>query len=153
MSPCVKKIRTVDLPAVLSLINELALYEKAPDEVEMTLDQLQKDFETGCFDDLVVLENEQVLGFALYYFGYSTWKGKTLYLEDFVVSEEKRGRGIGKLLFEAIIQEAKQTSCKRMDWQVLDWNEPAINFYKKYDAKLEAGWLNGRFYAQDLECL
>ncbi len=149
----IRKVKKEDLVTVLKLIVQLAEYEKEPDEVDMTLSQLENDFENACFDAVVALKNDEVVGFALYYFGYSTWKGKTLYLEDFVVSEQKRGQGIGKLLFEAIIQEAKNTDCQRMDWQVLDWNEPAINFYKKYEAKLEEGWLNGRFYSEDLKRL
>ena len=84
-----------------------------------------------------------MVGFALYYIRYSTWKGQCLYLEDFLVTEQQRGKGIGALLFERIIQEAKEKGFRRMVWQVLDWNEPALNFYKKYDAKLDPEWVNG----------
>ncbi|MBC8475074.1 MAG: GNAT family N-acetyltransferase, partial [Bacteroidetes bacterium] len=91
-----------------------------------------------------------VVGFALYYTGYSTWKGRTLYLEDFLVSENHRGRGIGKLLFDAVVLEAKKRDVKRMDWQIIDWNEPAINFYKKYNATLDGEWINGRLFEEDI---
>jgi GNAT superfamily N-acetyltransferase len=148
-----RKVTIDDMTDMLYLINELAIYEKEPDEVDMTLVQLEDDFKDDCFDAFVAVDEDKVIGFALYYFGYSTWKGKTMYLEDFVVAESRRGQGVGKQLFEAIIAEAKNTNCKRMDWQVLDWNEPAINFYNKYEAKLEEGWLNGRFYSEDLKRL
>lgn len=85
----------------------------------------------------------KVEGFALYYIRYSTWKGQCLYLEDFLVTEKLRGKGAGKLLFERIIEEAKEKGFKRMVWQVLEWNEPAINFYKKYNATLDPEWVNG----------
>jgi len=133
-----------DCPRLLELINELAIYEKAPEEVTVTL----KEFEDAGFGAqpvwkaFVAEADGLVQGFALYYIRYSTWKGCRLYLEDFLVTEEMRGKGIGKLLFDRIIAEAKEKGFNGMTWQVLDWNEPAINFYNKYSAGLEAGWLN-----------
>lgn len=133
-----------DCSRLLELIHELAHYEKAPHEVTVTL----QEFEEAGFGDkpvwtAIVAEVEEVVqGFALYYVRYSTWKGCRLYLEDFLVTENYRGQGIGKRLFEAVICEAKQKGFKGMVWQVLDWNEPAINFYKKYEASLESEWLN-----------
>ncbi len=141
-----------DIPAIFSLIKELAIYEKAGDEVETSIEQLEKDgLEDNLFQCFVAELDEKVVGFALYYFGYSTWKGKTLYLEDFVVKETHRGDGIGAMLFERLIQEANHQKAHRMDWQVLEWNAPAINFYKKYNAHLDPEWINGRFYNIDLE--
>jgi GNAT superfamily N-acetyltransferase len=90
--------------------------------------------------------DKEVVGFALFYTGYSTWKGRTLYLEDILVTNAQRGNGIGALLFEKVVEIAKERNVKRMDWQVLEWNEPAINFYKKYNATLDPEWLNGRLY-------
>lgn len=133
-----------DCPRLLELINELALYEKAPEEVTVTLEEFQ---EAGfgarpVWKAFVAEVDGLVQGFALYYIRYSTWKGCRLYLEDFIVTEEMRGRGIGKLLFERIVQETREKGFNGMTWQVLDWNEPAINFYNKYQASIEAGWLN-----------
>lgn len=134
-----------DCSRLLELINELAVYEKAPQEVTVTL----AHFEESGFGEkpvwwaFVAEIDGKVEGFALYYIRYSTWKGKCLYLEDFLVTERLRGHGAGKLLFDRVIAEAKSLGMKRMVWQVLDWNEPAINFYKKYNANLQAEWLNG----------
>lgn len=143
-----------DIPAIFSLIKELAIYEKAGDEVETSIEQLEKDgLEDKLFQCFVAEKDSSVVGFALYYFGYSTWKGKTLYLEDFVVKETHRGDGIGAMLFERLIQEANHQKAHRMDWQVLEWNAPAINFYKKYNAHLDPEWINGRFYSADLRAM
>ena len=141
-----------DCPRLLELINELALYEKAPHEVTVTL----KEFEDAGFGKnpvwkAFVAENDGIIiGLALYYVRYSTWKGCRLYLEDLVVTEEFRGKGIGKALFDKIIVEAKEQGYNGMTWQVLDWNEPALNFYKKYEAGVEAGWLNASLSKEQL---
>ncbi|MBC8986775.1 GNAT family N-acetyltransferase [Pedobacter sp. N36a] len=141
-----------DCPRLLELIQELALYEKAPEEVTVTL----AEFEDAGFGskpvwNAFVVENDQlIIGFALYYTRYSTWKGCRLYLEDFIVTESYRGKGIGKLLFERVMEEAKDQNFNGMNWQVLDWNEPAINFYKKYEAQLDPEWLNGSFSKEQL---
>lgn len=139
---CAKK---EDCPRLLELIRELALYEKAPNEVTVSLEHFQKSgFENNPVWWAFVAENEnEIHGFALYYIRYSTWKGQTLYLEDIIVTEAMRGKGIGSLLFERILLEAKEKDFARVSWQVLDWNEPAINFYKKYNALLDAEWING----------
>ncbi|RYE56910.1 MAG: GNAT family N-acetyltransferase [Sphingobacteriales bacterium] len=136
-----------DCPRLLELIQELADYENAPDEVTVTL----KEFIEAGFGPekvwtaFVVEADEKIVGFALYYTRYSTWKGRRLYLEDFIVTEEYRGRGIGKLLFERVMQEAKERNYNGMVWQVLHWNETAIKFYNKYAASIEDGWLNASF--------
>jgi GNAT superfamily N-acetyltransferase len=133
-----------DCPRLLELIQELADYEKAPEEVTVTLDEFaDAGFGTNkVWTAFVVEVDEKIVGFALYYTRYSTWKGCRLYLEDFIVTEEYRGKGVGKLLFERIMQEAKDKNYNGMSWQVLDWNEPAIGFYNKYAAQIEEGWLN-----------
>lgn len=141
----IRRAEKRDCPALLSLIRELAEYERAPLEVTVTLQHFE---ESGFGASPVwwgfVAENEgKVVGFALYYIRYSTWKGQCLYLEDFLVTEEYRGKGIGALLFERVIREAKEKGFRRMVWQVLEWNEPALNFYRKYKATLDGEWING----------
>ncbi|WP_305982351.1 GNAT family N-acetyltransferase [Roseivirga thermotolerans] len=141
-----------DLPSVLELIKELAVYEKALHEVEITLEQLEEDGfgEEPVFQFLVATENEEIVGLALYYFRYSTWKGKAIYLEDLVVKESHRGKGYGQKLLDAIVEEARQTGLKQVRWQVLDWNEPAINFYKKLGAHLDDEWINCTLTAKQI---
>jgi len=141
----IRKAEAADMPAVLALVKELADYEKAPQEVVVTAEDYVRDgFGAhplfGCF---VAEENGAIVAISLYYWRYSTWKGKRLYLEDIVVTERLRGKGIGQLLFRRTMQEALDANCSGMMWQVLDWNKPAINFYKKYDARLDGEWMNG----------
>jgi len=133
-----------DLPRVLELVKELAEYEKAPHEVINTVELMEQDgFGPNPIFGLFVAESENnIVGISLYYWRYSTWKGKRLYLEDIVVTQSERGKGAGKLLFDRTMQHALDENCSGMVWQVLDWNEPAINFYKKYGAKLDGEWIN-----------
>jgi GNAT superfamily N-acetyltransferase len=133
-----------DCPRLLELILELAVYEKAPNEVSVSLNEFQ---EAGFGDNqvwkaFVAVENGIIQGFGLYYIRYSTWKGCRMYLEDLLVTDKMRGKGIGKMIFDRLIQEAVEMEFKGMTWQVLDWNEPAINFYKKYQSDIDTGWLN-----------
>jgi GNAT superfamily N-acetyltransferase len=140
---------------VLDLIKELAVFEKAGDEVAITEEELHEDaFGNDAIVDFFVSERgSEVLGFAMYYTKYSTWKGKCIYLEDFLVKESERGNGIGQQLFKKVMQVAVEKNAGRMEWQVLDWNEPAINFYKKMHATLDGEWLNGKFTREQLQKL
>ena len=133
-----------DCARILELVKELALYEKAPDEVTVTLHHFQESgFGLAPVWWAFVAELDgKVEGFALYYIRFSTWKGQRLYLEDFLVTEKLRGGGIGKQLFDRLITEAKEKGFNGIVWQVLEWNEPAINFYKKYAASFDAEWVN-----------
>lgn len=133
-----------DLPRVLDLVKELAEYEKALDKVENTVERMEEDGfgSEPVFGFLVAEENDKIIGTSIYYYRYSTWQGKRLYLEDLVVTEPKRGVGAGKLLFEETLKIAKEKGCSGMMWQVLDWNEPAINFYKKYKTRFDEEWIN-----------
>ena len=142
----IRKALKADLPEVLTLVKELAVYEKALHEVTITIQELEKDgFGEHPLYWIILAENaDGIVGMSFYYIRYSTWKGKCLYLEDIVVKEQFRGQNVGKLLFEATIKAAKEMDAKLMNWQVLDWNEPAINFYKKFDAELDEEWINGK---------
>lgn len=144
----IRKGTKQDTADLLQLIQELADYEKAPNEVIVTEEQLDKDgFEGHAdFEFLVAEVDGKVEGIALYFYAYSTWKGKYLYLEDLVVREDKRQYGLGTKLFLAVKELAEKAGVKRMGWQVLDWNEPAIKFYQKHGAELSSEWLNGRFH-------
>lgn len=134
-----------DCPRLLELVKELALFEKAPHEVTVTLEEFENTgFSTQpVWWAFVAEENENIVGFALYYIRYSTWKGSRMYLEDIIITEEYRSQGIGTLLFDRLIEEAKERNLHGISWQVLDWNESAIEFYQKYNAKLDPEWVNG----------
>jgi GNAT superfamily N-acetyltransferase len=133
-----------DIPSILELVNALAVFEKAPEEVTATVqDYIENGFGTNpIFSCFLAYYNGQLAGFSLWYYRFSTWKGKRLYLEDLYVKDDYRGKGIGKQLIEACIEEAKNTNCTGMMWQVLDWNTPAIEFYKRYNASFDGEWLN-----------
>ena len=148
----VRRARREDCPRLLELVRELAVYERAPEEVTVSLGH----FEESGFGETPVWwafvaetvdpsgdERPWIAGFALYYVRYSTWKGQCMYLEDILVTESMRGAGIGALLFERLIEEARERGWKRIVWQVLEWNEPAIRFYRKIGAKLDPEWVNG----------
>jgi GNAT superfamily N-acetyltransferase len=136
-----------DEHAIMELIHGLALYEKAPEQVVNTAEDLGVHlFDEKICEAIVAEKDNQIVGFALYYTNYSTWKGKCLYLEDFYVLPELRGEGIGSLLFDKVVEIARNRGVKRMDWQVLEWNEPALNFYKKKQSFLDPEWINGRIF-------
>ena len=154
MNPIIRTGLKSDLPRLRALIVELAVYEKEPDAVEVSLKELETDGfgPNKIFDFFVVEVNGRVEGIALYYFKYSTWKGKCVFLEDIVINESLRGQGLGKLLFDEVVKVAAKHQCKRMEWQVLNWNQPAINFYqKKYSAELDPEWLNGKLVGDQLQ--
>ena len=140
----IRKAVKTDCPRLLELIKELALYEKAPDEVTVSLAHFE---ESGFGKNPVwwafVAEADGIVrGFALYYIRYSTWKGKRMYLEDFYVEPSMRREGIGTMLFEQLIKEGKERQLNGMVWQVLEWNEPALNFYRKIKASFDNEWVN-----------
>ena len=140
----VRKAKRSDCPRLLELIKELALYEKAPNEVSVSLSHFEESGfgENPVWWAFVAEENGVVRGFALYYIRYSTWKGQRLYLEDIYVEPSMRRKGVGKLLFDSLIKEGKERNLNGMVWQVLEWNEPALNFYRKYKASFDKEWVN-----------
>ena len=150
----IRRAVVTDCGQMMELIRELAVFEKAPDAVTVTL----QHFTESGFGKNPVWQafvaaapaaggsKEKLLGLSLYYIRYSTWKGQRLYLEDILVNEPYRGKGIGKLLFDQLVEEAKEKKFNRIIWQVLDWNEPAINFYRKYNADFDASWVNCSIY-------
>ncbi len=144
MDILIRKANRKDCARMMELIQELAVYEKAPDEVTVSLSHFEESgFGANPVWWAFVAEVKGVvIGMALYYVRYSTWKGQRMYLEDILVTEDMRGQKIGSLLFDALIKEAKEKGFNGMNWQVLDWNEPAINFYKKYNANFDPEWVN-----------
>lgn len=140
----IRRAERSDCPRMLELVHELATFERAPQEVTVTLEH----FEESGFGDqpvywaFVAETNDQIVAFALYYIRYSTWKGQRMYLEDILVTEQWRGRKIGQMLFDRLIIEAREKGLEGIAWQVLEWNEPAIKFYKKYHARFDAEWVN-----------
>ena len=140
----IRKAVRKDCVRMMELIQELATYEKAPDEVTVSLSHFEESgFGANPVWWAFVAETQGVvIGMALYYIRYSTWKGQRMYLEDILVTEDMRGQKIGSLLMDALIVEAKEKGFNGMNWQVLDWNEPAINFYKKYNANFDPEWVN-----------
>jgi GNAT superfamily N-acetyltransferase len=148
MAITIRKAVKEDCPRLLELVTELAVYEKAPAEVTVTLEHFEESGfgKNPVYWSFVAEEDGVIHGFALYYIRYSTWKGQAMYLEDILVTETMRGKKIGKLLFDRLIEEAKEKKFNRIIWQVLEWNEPAINFYKKYNADFDPEWVNCSVY-------
>lgn len=147
----IRYARPEDMSAIHGLVRELAVYEKAEAEFIATLQEYETDFANGVFQAQVACVGEEVVGMVLYFMNYSTWKGKMLYLEDFVVKEAWRGKGVGHLLFQAFLDEGKKQGCKLVKWQVLDWNEPALNFYRKFGAVIETEWWTGKLFFESNE--
>jgi len=146
MSVIIRTATFKDLPFIHNLVRELAIYEKEENEFTATLAMYENDFTENVFQSIVADVQGEIVGMVLYYLTYSTWKGKMMYLEDFVVNEKFRGKGIGKLLYDAFIQEAKDKNCMLAKWQVLDWNEAAIQFYTHNNAILEKNWWNCKVF-------
>ena len=138
----IRKATKNDMPSVLELIQELATFEKEPDAVVVTVDDLVRDgfSENPLFQCFVAEVENEIIGMALYYYRYSTWKGKTIHLEDLIVKENKRGTGAGFALYKEIIKKGKAENVRRIEWNVLDWNTPAIDFYEKSGAKVLGDW-------------
>jgi len=133
-----------DMPAVFGLVRDLAIYEKALHELKMTIEDYYKHFDEKVFQCMVAEHEGQVIGTCIYYMTFSTWKGRMMYLEDFVVHPEHRGQGAGQQLWDAYIAEAKEQDCNLVKWQVLDWNTPAVRFYERNKAIIEKEWWNGK---------
>lgn len=138
----IRKANQEDMPQVLKLIKELALFEKELDKVEVTVELLQKEGfgKNPAFTCFVAEDDTTIVGISLVYKRFSTWKGTVLHLEDLIVSEKLRGSGIGTLLLDEVIKFGHQLGVKRISWEVLDWNEPAIAFYEKKGANIMRDW-------------
>jgi|TARA_B100000497_G_scaffold37108_1_gene43486 GNAT superfamily N-acetyltransferase len=141
----IRKANATDIPSMMKLIVELAIYERAPNEVTNTEQMMLKDGfgDNPLYHAFVADIEGEIIGFAITYYRYSTWKGRCLYLEDLIVTENYRNKGIGQKLFDYCLSFGKKNSCEKMIWQVLDWNQPAINFYNKNNAQLDNSWING----------
>ncbi len=151
MDIVIRKAAEADLPAIHDLVRELAIYEKAESEFVATLEDYAENLRDGAFEAAVAVKEGAVVGMILYYLTYSTWKGRMLYLEDFVVREAYRRRGVGQRLFEAFLEIAREKRCRLVKWQVLDWNEPAIKFYEKNGARMEKEWWNGKIFFEEID--
>ena len=142
-----RKAKRGDEHGIFNLVYELAVYEKAPEAVINTPEQMAIDlFDDRICDAFVAEIDGEMVGMALYYISYSTWRGRSMYLEDLYVKPDQRGKKIGFHLFGLVRQEGIKLLCKRMDWQVLEWNQPAIDFYEQMGAELDPEWINGRLY-------
>ena len=140
----IRKGTVADFPAILAMIKELALFENAPEKVTNSV--VQMEAEKDLFQTFVVVnDSDEIVAMMLYYYVYYTWVGKSLYLDDLYVKKKYRGNGLGKKLLNQLFKEAQENNCKRVRWQVLDWNEPAIKFYKKMGATLDGEWINCDF--------
>lgn len=146
MKKTIREATPEDCDFILKMISDLADYEKAKDQVAITADQLKKDgfSDRPLYKVLVTEINDKPVGMALYYNRYSTWKGKSLYLEDFYIMPEHRGCGLGTMMMKKLAQIAVNTDCYRFEWQCLDWNGPSLNFYKSIGAELDPEWVNCR---------
>ncbi|CAN5442181.1 GNAT family N-acetyltransferase [soil metagenome] len=155
MNPLIRRAKKEDMPAVHALIYELAVFEKAPEAVTNTILAMEEDGfgKTPVFHCQVAEVDGEIIGIVIYFIKYSTWKGKGIYLEDLVVTEKMRGKGIGKLLFDAVMKDAVALNAQQLHWQVLDWNQPAIQFYKKYAAQLDEEWINCKLDRSSMEKL
>jgi GNAT superfamily N-acetyltransferase len=149
----IKKTTIEDLPAVHALVRELAVYENAPEQHTATIEEYKRDFEAGLFESHIAVDSEggdKIVGMIFYYMAYSTWRGRMLYLEDFVVTESYRKYGVGQKLFETFLEVARHKDCFLTKWQVLDWNTPAVNFYEKNQALIEKEWWNAKIFLKEI---
>ncbi|MDP3468158.1 MAG: GNAT family N-acetyltransferase [Daejeonella sp.] len=155
MSITIRTAVKADCSRLLELIHELAVYEKAPNEVTVSLEEFENaGFGPNPVWKAFVAEVDGIIqGFGLYYVRYSTWKGSRMYLEDLLVTEKMRGKGMGKMILDRLIEEAKEKGFNGISWQVLDWNDPAIHFYKKYNTEFDSGWINVSLSKDQIEKL
>ena len=140
----IEEAQAKDLGQILEFVKQLAEYEKEPESVSANLAEYEKCFNEGIFEAIIARQGSKAVGMALFYNTFSTWKGKMIYLEDFIVLEEYRRMGIGEMLFDAFVDISKKRDAKLVKWQVLDWNTPAVNFYQKKNATIEKNWWNGK---------
>tara|TARA_B100000579_G_C22666686_1_gene773582 strand:- start:100 stop:570 length:471 start_codon:yes stop_codon:yes gene_type:complete len=149
----IRKGEKSDLKQVIKLIRELAEYENAIDKVKINIGDLEKDgfSKKPLFSFIVAEIRNQIIGMAFYYTNYSTWEGKCLFLEDLIVTKKHRSQGVGSMLFKSMIEIAKKNQANRMMWQILNWNTPAIEFYKKFNAQVSDEWLNGKLNKDQIE--
>ena len=147
----IRKATLDDISAIHALVHELAVYENAPEQHTATVEEYKRDFEAGIFESQVAVDTEggQIVGMIFYYMTYSTWRGKMLYLEDFVVTEKYRTYGVGQMLFDTFLEVARQKDCFLTKWQVLDWNTPAVKFYEKNQAIIEKEWWNVKIFLKE----
>ncbi len=155
MKKQIREATEKDCEFILQMIHDLAEYEKAPEEVEITAEQLKKDgfSNNPLYKALITEIDDKPVGMALYYNRYSTWKGRNLYLEDFYVMPEYRGHGLGIMMMKKLAQIAVKTKCYRFEWQCLDWNEPSLKFYKSLGADLDSEWVNCRVEGESIKLL
>jgi len=140
----IRKGERSDLQGVYDMVKGLAEFEKEPEAVISSLEDYNTAFDTGLISTLIAEKDQQMVGMALYYDTFSTWRGKMLYLEDFYVKPEFRSQGIGDMIFDAVVEESLERKCRILKWQVLDWNEGAIKFYERKKATIEKNWWNGK---------
>lgn len=145
----IRKARKADIPAILDLVKELAVFERAGDQVTADLDMYRASFEAGHFSALVAQVSDVIAGTAIYYPTFSTWRGPMLHLEDFIVRADFRNRGIGGQLFERFLEEARESGAVMCKWQVLDWNRDAIRFYERYPVVFDGAWIDVKYYFDD----
>lgn len=153
MKTKIRKATPHDVPAMLQLIKELAAYEREPKAVINSEAMMLADGfgANAIYKALVAEKNEKIIGLALYYTAYSTWKGKILYLDDIVVTENERRNGVGRKLIDTLLMEAKQEGFNQIRWQVLEWNTPAIEFYKKIGVEFDSQWINCRMNKEAID--
>ncbi len=142
----IRKAEIGDMEAIHALVRELAEYEKGLHRVTTSPESYKEDFASKAFEAFVAEVDDEIVGMALYYGMFSTWRGRMLYLEDFVVKESMRGQGIGKMLFETFMEEARKQKVALVKWQVLHWNEPGLNFYRKYETVFDDEWVDCKIY-------
>jgi GNAT superfamily N-acetyltransferase len=150
MDIVIRPANEADIPAIHALMFELAVYEKSPESVEATVNEYLEDFKAGLFESHVAVMDGKIVGMTLYFMAYSSWRGKMLYLDDFVVTASCRRYGIGQMLFDAFQEEARKRGCRLSKWQVLDWNEPGIRFYEKNKCVIEKDWWNVKMFLKTL---